>query len=158
MAYSNPTVNIFINESGRDDRNGTVEDNVMDSTEVRLLDFAHSSVVTPLIFHSSSTHGPIFIGIAYGNEQLITYGNGVDSRPAWRFDSLISKEAKNVLETIDLIRFHGFGSIKQPQIAVCGDQSSWKSSFLETITDFPLYRAAEPALDSPLKSFCEVRQ
>lgn len=56
-------------------------------------------------------------------------------------DELQSEQYRNVLSTIDQLRVKGLGSIMQlPRIAVCGDQSSGKSSVLEAITEVPFPR------------------
>lgn len=56
-------------------------------------------------------------------------------------DKLQSKDYREVLGVVDRLRVSGLGSILQlPQIVVCGDQSSGKSSVLEAITEVPFPR------------------
>src|SRR4051812_25777666 len=56
-------------------------------------------------------------------------------------DALQSKEQLQVLNTIDSLRSCGLdGILSLPQLVVCGDQSSGKSSVLEAITEIPFPR------------------
>jgi hypothetical protein len=56
-------------------------------------------------------------------------------------DELQSKDYRHVLGIVDQLRLSGLGSILQlPQLVVCGDQSSGKSSVLEAITEVPFPR------------------
>jgi GTPase SAR1 family protein len=58
------------------------------------------------------------------------------------FEALVSSELKSLFDVIDSLRLHGIGDfIERPQIVVCGDQSSGKSSVLETISRFPFARS-----------------
>ena len=61
-----------------------------------------------------------------GKEALITSA----------LDQLQGKDYRHVLDVVDRLRLSGLGTILQlPQIVVCGDQSSGKSSVLEAITE-----------------------
>ncbi|KAK6440516.1 hypothetical protein LTR95_003253 [Oleoguttula sp. CCFEE 5521] len=54
---------------------------------------------------------------------------------------LQSKDYRSVLSVVDELRLSGLGSILQlPQLVVCGDHSSGKSSVLEAITQVPFPR------------------
>lgn len=56
-------------------------------------------------------------------------------------DKVQSKDYRQVLDVVDRLRMCGLGSILQlPQLVVCGNQSSGKSSVLEAITEVPLPR------------------
>ena len=56
-------------------------------------------------------------------------------------DELQSKDYRQVLDIVDRLRLCGLGSILQlPQLVVCGNQSSGKSSVLEAITEVPFPR------------------
>ncbi|OAX78077.1 hypothetical protein ACJ72_07617 [Emergomyces africanus] len=56
-------------------------------------------------------------------------------------ESLQSTEQRELLDLVDRLRRAGLSSILQlPQIVVCGDQSSGKSSVLEAITEIPFPR------------------
>lgn len=56
-------------------------------------------------------------------------------------DSLQSLEQLHLLNEIDKLRTHGVNEfVSLPQIVVCGDQSSGKSSVLEAITEIPFPR------------------
>lgn len=56
-------------------------------------------------------------------------------------ESLQNSDARKILDVVDNLRKAGLGSILQlPQIVVCGDQSSGKSSVLEAITGIPFPR------------------
>ncbi|KAF2723971.1 hypothetical protein K431DRAFT_219093 [Polychaeton citri CBS 116435] len=55
--------------------------------------------------------------------------------------SLQSNESRRILDMVDELRRDGLGSVVQlPQLVVCGDQSSGKSSVLEAITQIPFPR------------------
>lgn len=55
--------------------------------------------------------------------------------------ALQSIEQRELLDLVDRLRRAGLSSILQlPQIVVCGDQSSGKSSVLEAITEIPFPR------------------
>ncbi len=55
---------------------------------------------------------------------------------------LQSNKSMQRLEQISSLRAHGISnSIDLPQLAVCGDQSSGKSSTLEGLTNIPFPRA-----------------
>lgn len=57
------------------------------------------------------------------------------------FDALQSTEQVEILDTVDALRTCGLdGIISLPQLVVCGDQSSGKSSVLEAITEIPFPR------------------
>lgn len=56
-------------------------------------------------------------------------------------DELQSNDYRHVLDIVDRLRMCGLGSILQlPQLVVCGNQSSGKSSVLEAITEVPFPR------------------
>jgi len=56
-------------------------------------------------------------------------------------DQLQSSDYRQILDVVDSLRTCGLGTILQlPQIVVCGDQSSGKSSVLEAITEVPFPR------------------
>lgn len=57
------------------------------------------------------------------------------------FDALQTKEQVQLLNTVDALRTCGLdGIISLPQLVVCGDQPSGKSSVLEAITEIPFPR------------------
>ena len=57
------------------------------------------------------------------------------------FDALQTSEQVQILDTVDALRTCGLdGIISLPQLVVCGDQSSGKSSVLEAITEIPFPR------------------
>ncbi len=56
-------------------------------------------------------------------------------------DALQSADQRGVLDIVDSLRRTGLSSILElPQLVVCGDQSSGKSSVLEAITEIPFPR------------------
>lgn len=56
---------------------------------------------------------------------------------------LQSKDERRLLDVVDKLRRAGLhGTIELPQLVVCGDQSSGKSSLLEAITEIPFPRKA----------------
>jgi Dynamin family len=56
-------------------------------------------------------------------------------------DNLQSTEQRNLMNLVDRLRRAGLNTLLQlPQIVVCGDQSSGKSSVLEAITEIPFPR------------------
>ncbi|CAK4033085.1 dynamin GTPase [Lecanosticta acicola] len=56
-------------------------------------------------------------------------------------DDLQSREYRQILDVVDRLRTCGLGSILPlPQLVVCGNQSSGKSSVLEAITEVPFPR------------------
>lgn len=56
-------------------------------------------------------------------------------------DGLHSKDHRQVLDIVDSLRLCGLGDLLSlPQLVVCGDQSSGKSSVLEAITEVPFPR------------------
>lgn len=56
-------------------------------------------------------------------------------------EGLRSDDYRQILDMVDRLRLCGLGSILQlPQIVVCGNQSSGKSSVLEAITEVPFPR------------------
>lgn len=82
------------------------------------------------------------------NEQMLD-GVPVKPEPAGNpqnlktssLDSLQSKDSRQVMDIVDRLRRSGLNGILQlPQLVVCGDQSSGKSSVLEAITEIPFPR------------------
>ncbi|CAK4030316.1 hypothetical protein B0A54_07101 [Lecanosticta acicola] len=56
-------------------------------------------------------------------------------------EALQSKDSRKIMDTVDELRRSGLGGIiNLPQLVVCGDQSSGKSSVLEAITEIPFPR------------------
>jgi hypothetical protein len=56
-------------------------------------------------------------------------------------EALQCNEQRKILDIVDRLRRAGLSSIlKLPQLVVCGDQSSGKSSVLEAITEIPFPR------------------
>ncbi|KAF2091553.1 hypothetical protein K490DRAFT_70374 [Saccharata proteae CBS 121410] len=56
-------------------------------------------------------------------------------------DALQSDEMRTLMNAVDKLRHVGLGTVLQlPQLVVCGDQSSGKSSVLEAITEIPFPR------------------
>jgi hypothetical protein len=56
-------------------------------------------------------------------------------------EALQGTEQRKILDLVDRLRRAGLSSILQlPQLVVCGDQSSGKSSVLEAITEIPFPR------------------
>lgn len=59
-----------------------------------------------------------------------------------KLEALQSEEQRRVLDTVSAIRKCGLDTVLSlPQIVVCGDQSSGKSSVLEALTEIPFPRA-----------------
>lgn len=55
--------------------------------------------------------------------------------------ALQSKDSRQVMDVVDRLRRSGLsGELQLPQLVVCGDQSSGKSSVLEAITEIPFPR------------------
>lgn len=56
-------------------------------------------------------------------------------------DALQSEDQRRIMNVVDKLRRTGLSSVLQlPQLVVCGDQSSGKSSVLEAITEIPFPR------------------
>jgi len=56
-------------------------------------------------------------------------------------DALQSDDQRKVMDVVDKLRRTGLSSVLQlPQLVVCGDQSSGKSSVLKAITEIPFPR------------------
>lgn len=56
---------------------------------------------------------------------------------------LQSSDERRLLDVVDKLRRVGLnGTLELPQLVVCGDQSSGKSSVLEAITEIPFPRKA----------------
>lgn len=67
--------------------------------------------------------------------------------------ALQSADQMELLDIVDSLRAEGLGEITAlPQLIVCGDQSSGKSSVLEAISGIPFPRKRTPVLDLPPKS------
>lgn len=73
--------------------------------------------------------------------------NALSMNPS--LEDLQSDEQRRVLDTVSKVRKCGLDSVLSlPQIVVCGDQSSGKSSVLEALTEIPFPRYAVIALSS----------
>ena len=71
---------------------------------------------------ANQTHGPQTIGTS-------------------SLDALQSQDSRRVMDIVDKLRRSGLSGVVQlPQLVVCGDQSSGKSSVLEAITEIPFPR------------------
>ena len=69
-----------------------------------------------------------------------TITNGMNANSS--LEDLQTDEQRQVLDTVSKIRKCGLESvISLPQIVVCGDQSSGKSSVLEALTEIPFPRS-----------------
>ncbi|KAK0647299.1 Interferon-induced GTP-binding protein Mx [Lasiodiplodia hormozganensis] len=69
--------------------------------------------------------------------------NTTDTHAAVKLDSLQSDGMRSLLSVVDQLRRVGLNSVLSlPQLVVCGDQSSGKSSVLEAITQIPFPRNA----------------
>lgn len=65
--------------------------------------------------------------------------NGVNSNSS--LEDLQTEEQRRVLDTVSKVRKCGLETVLSlPQIVVCGDQSSGKSSVLEALTEIPFPR------------------
>ncbi|KAK4575336.1 hypothetical protein LTR86_001190 [Recurvomyces mirabilis] len=70
-----------------------------------------------------------------------TNGGGSEGLLTASLDELQSSDYRSILDVVDRLRLCGLGAILQlPQIVVCGNQSSGKSSVLEAITEVPFPR------------------
>ncbi|KAG8157162.1 hypothetical protein KVR01_012870 [Diaporthe batatas] len=68
-----------------------------------------------------------------------TVANGINANSS--LDDLQTDEQRRVLDTVSKVRKCGLDSVLDlPQIVVCGDQSSGKSSVLEALTEIPFPR------------------
>ena len=68
-------------------------------------------------------------------------GAASDALATASLDELQSKDYRQVLKIVDRLRLCGLGSIlRLPQLVVCGNQSSGKSSVLKAITKVPFPR------------------
>lgn len=64
-----------------------------------------------------------------------------DSVTTTSLQSLQSADQRKVMDIVDKLRRTGLsGVVELPQLIVCGDQSSGKSSVLEAITEIPFPR------------------
>jgi len=64
-----------------------------------------------------------------------------DSVTTNSLQALQSEDQRKVMDIVDKLRRTGLGGIVElPQLVVCGDQSSGKSSVLEAITEIPFPR------------------
>lgn len=67
----------------------------------------------------------------------------IDNLSTEALAKLQSKDERRLLDVVDKLRRTGLhGTIELPQLVVCGDQSSGKSSLLEAITEIPFPRKA----------------
>lgn len=72
-------------------------------------------------------------------------GNGseIEALSTAALTKLQSQDGRRLLDAVDKLRRAGLqGTIELPQLVVCGDQSSGKSSLLEAITEIPFPRKA----------------
>ncbi|KAJ4334175.1 hypothetical protein N0V95_009231 [Ascochyta clinopodiicola] len=68
---------------------------------------------------------------------------GLDTLTTASLAKLQSTDERRLLDVVDKLRRTGLnGTIELPQLVVCGDQSSGKSSVLEAITEIPFPRKA----------------
>lgn len=68
-----------------------------------------------------------------------TTTNGINANSS--LEDLQTDEQRRVLDTVSKVRKCGLDSVLSlPQIVVCGDQSSGKSSVLEALTEIPFPR------------------
>lgn len=66
---------------------------------------------------------------------------GADRWVTYSLQALLSPEQSQIIDFVDHLRRTGLGGVlKLPQLVVCGDQSSGKSSVLEAITEIPFPR------------------
>lgn len=66
--------------------------------------------------------------------------NGMNTNSS--LEDLQTEEQRRVLDTVSKVRKCGLESVLSlPQIVVCGDQSSGKSSVLEALTEIPFPRS-----------------
>lgn len=66
--------------------------------------------------------------------------NGINANSS--LEDLQTEEQRRVLDTVSKVRKCGLESVLSlPQIVVCGDQSSGKSSVLEALTEIPFPRS-----------------
>ncbi|KAF4541959.1 Dynamin family protein [Lasiodiplodia theobromae] len=83
-----------------------------------------------------------------GHEQTKQHAAGssnhsVDAHASAKLDSLQNDGIRSLLNVVDKLRHVGLtGVLSLPQLVVCGDQSSGKSSVLEAITRIPFPRNA----------------
>ena len=76
-----------------------------------------------------------------GNKPTAKVETVTDMLATASLDGLQSKEYRQILDMVDRLRTCGLGSILPlPQLVVCGNQSSGKSSVLEAITEVPFPR------------------
>jgi GTP1/Obg family GTP-binding protein len=71
--------------------------------------------------------------------------------------ALQSEDQRKVMDIVDRLRRTGLnGIVELPQLIVCGDQSSGKSSILEAITEIPFPRKENLCTRFATEvSFCE---
>lgn len=78
----------------------------------------------------------------------ITASSGIALSMNPSLENFQSDEQRRVLDTVSKVRKCGLDTVLSlPQIVVCGDQSSGKSSVLEALTEipFPRYSFSRPA-------------
>lgn len=76
---------------------------------------------------------------------VITASSGTELNMNASLEDFQSDEQRRVLDTVSKVRKCGLDTVLSlPQIVVCGDQSSGKSSVLEALTEIPFPRYAFP--------------
>jgi GTPase SAR1 family protein len=111
-----------------------------------------SLILTTVSAHKSSSSNSLY-SLHYTNKALslsprlattlIMAASSTTNLALPSAQALQSSEQMNLLNAIDALRAHGLGEITAlPQLVVCGDQSSGKSSVLQAISGVPFPRKA----------------